>query len=86
MNCIGKELAELERSLRKFSVEALAKHLPCSWIDDALSATGHTSEPGTELARSLQDSVGGLCEPAVVPAPAFVRHGRIALSRADGGQ
>lgn len=44
MNCIGKELAELERSLGKFSVEALAPHLKCSWIDDALKATGRASQ------------------------------------------
>jgi len=44
MNCIGKELAELERSLGEFSVEALAQHLKCSWIDEARKATGRASQ------------------------------------------
>ena len=44
MKCIDRELAELERSLGTFSVEALARHLNGEWIDEALKATGRASQ------------------------------------------
>ena len=44
MRFIGTELSELERSLKDFSVEALAKYLNPSLIENALSQTGRGSK------------------------------------------
>jgi hypothetical protein len=43
MHFIGTELSQLERSLRNFSVEALAKYLKPSLIEEALKQTGRAS-------------------------------------------
>jgi hypothetical protein len=44
MRFIGTELSQLERSLERFSVEALAKHLQPSLIENALKQTGRESK------------------------------------------
>ncbi|MFO7956830.1 MAG: IS4 family transposase [Candidatus Brocadiia bacterium] len=43
MTHIDTELAELERSLEDFSVEALAAHLKGAWIKEVLATTGRAS-------------------------------------------
>lgn len=44
MSYIGRQFAQLERSLEKFSIEALSKHLEPSLIEDALKSTGRASQ------------------------------------------
>ena len=44
MSYIGRQFAQLERSLEKFSIEALSKHLEPSLIEEALKSTGRASQ------------------------------------------
>jgi hypothetical protein len=44
MSYIGRQFAQLERSLEKFSIEALSKHLEPSLIEWALNSTGRRSQ------------------------------------------
>lgn len=53
MSYIGRQFEQLERSLEKFSIEALSKHLEPSLIEEALKNTGRASQRVRKLSAQF---------------------------------